>query len=195
MPVLPPGPPKPTISPGIPAPKTGPSQPPPPRPMRNPFGGIGPGLGTAMLGIGGATAPTPRPAGQPTGTNQANMLAGRGTRLEMVAPGVWVSQPTAPSPTARWDRMTVSGGVVTRGLYGSANATPRTDFLAPVAPGVWSMVNLAQLNAAALATPDVPLQDSGGGGGGGGSRGYGGYGGSVADRYGFALGLFNWRIG
>ena len=195
MPSYPPGgPPRPNISPTIPAPRTGPSRPPPLTPRRNPFGGLGPGLGTAMLGIGSRTpaAAPAAPARQPTGTNQASLLGGRGTRLEQVAPGVYVSQPTAPSPTARWDRLTISGGVVNRGPMGSVNTSLREDFLAPVAPGVWSMVNLAQLNATSLATPDVPLQDSGGGGG---YAGYGGYGGSARDRYSFALGLFNWRVG
>ena len=145
------------------APKTGPSQPPPPQPRKG-SGAIGASLPTP-------SAPTPR-AGLPTGTNASLMAAtGRGTRLQMVAPGVWAQIPVAPSPTARWDRITMeSPGVWSRGPFARPD-TLREDFLAPVAPGVWAMVNLRQLNAATLATPDVPLNDSGGGGGGGGGGG------------------------
>ena len=85
-----------------------------------------------------------------------------------------------------------SPGVWSRGPLANISSL-REDFLAPVAPGVWAMVNLKQLNAASLATPDVPLVDSGGGGGGGGG-GYGGYGSNASDRYGFEVGLYNWRV-
>ena|SRR3990167_1011143 len=205
--------PKPTItnyakkvaSPTIAAPKTGPAQPPPPQP-RNQFAsavrrvaGLGRAARAATLGgafgslFGQRPLPT-LPGGLPTGTNASLMTAGRGARLQMVAPGVWAQVPVAASPTARWDRMTMeSPGVWSRGPLANISAL-RQDFLAPVAPGVWSMVNLQQLNAASLAAPDVPLVDSGGGGGGGGGGGYGGYGSNASDRYGFEVGLYNWRI-
>ena len=190
------------------APKTGPSQPPPPQP-RNQFAtavrsvaGLGNvGRAASLGGLFGALAPRGQaapniPSGLPTGTNASlAAVAGRGSRLQQVAPGVWAQIPVAPSPTARWDRITMeSPGVWSRGPLANISSL-REDFLAPVAPGVWAMVNLKQLNAASLATPDVPLVDSGGGGGGGGGGGYGGYGSNASDRYGFEVGLYNWRVG
>ena len=108
----------------------------------------------------------------------------------MVAPGVWTQIPVAASPTARWDRMTMdSPGVWSRGPLGSVTNNLREDFLAPVAPGVWSMVNLQQLNAASLATPDVPLIDSGSYGGGSAGGGYGGEGKKTSDQNALYTGL------
>ena len=117
---------------------------------------------------------------------------GAGTRLEMIAPGVWAARPLANSKTYPWESMGLQGGFLASNKRYTEDF--RKDFLWPVAPGVWSVLNLAQLNSAALAVPDAPQPLLGGGGGSGGSGGFSGFGGGHGGGSAFQLGLVNWRI-